>query len=480
MEGASRRGLWTGGIAAFLFALLALIGIWTTAPGIERDLETRAAAALAAAGVSNVTASADGRTITLTGPARDPAARDAALAAAAVFGVSRVVDAFGAAPPGSAAAGYRFQADWDGAALALSGLMPSLDDQESLVADARDVFPRARIADSLRVQPNPPAESWPDAAKGALRALRALAKGRVVIEGATVTLSGVAPSEAARGQAGDLLAGLPEPYTMLLDIEVGDVAPPATPAPYRFGAAYDGASLALSGALPSPAARDALKAGLGKTPLDDKTRIDPAAPDGAFADAAGTLLTALLGRTASFTLALEDRTIALAAIAPDAKAAKAIEAALQDLPAAYDWRATVDLAGAAPAAPLASPGESPARACQAAMSAALAETPVVFASASAALPDSAGTLVDSLAAIAATCPAARIEIAGHTDASGNAARNVALSEDRAAALEAALIVKGVDAARLSAKGYGAARPVAANDSDANKARNRRIEVIVRP
>ena len=103
-----------------------------------------------------------------------------------------------------------------------------------------------------------------------------------------------------------------------------------------------------------------------------------------------------------------------------------------------------------------------------------------IASASAALPDSAGPLVDSLTAIAATCPAARIEIAGHTDASGNAARNVALSEDRAAALEAALIVKGVDAARLSAKGYGAARPVAANDSDANKARNRRIEVIVRP
>ena len=114
------------------------------------------------------------------------------------------------------------------------------------------------------------------------------------------------------------------------------------------------------------------------------------------------------------------------------------------------------------------------------MSAALAESPLVFASASAALPESAGALVDRLAATAATCPEARIEIAGHTDASGNAAKNVALSEDRAAALEAALIVKGVDAGRLTAKGYGAARPVAGNDTDANKARNRRIEVIVRP
>lgn len=480
MEGGSRRSLIVAGIAAAAFALLALIGIWTTAPGIERDLETRAAAALAAAGISDAAATADGRTLILTGPARDPGASAAALAAAAVFGVRSVVDNFGAAAPGAVTAGYRFQADWDGATLALSGLMPSLDEQESLVADARDVFPGAKIADGLRVQPNPPAENWPDAAKGGLRALKALAAGRLVIAGNAVTLSGTAPSEAARSQAGDLMAGLPEPYTMLLDIEVGDAAPPVAPALYHFGAAFDGASLALSGALPSQAAREALKAALGKTAIDDKTVIDPAAPDGAFTDAAATGLAALVARADSGTLRIEGRTVTLAAIARSAEAAKALQAALNDLPAAYDWSAEIGVAGAAPAAAIASDAENPARACQSAMSAALAESPLVFASASAALPESAGALVDRLAAIAATCPEARIEIAGHTDASGNAAKNVALSEDRAAALEAALIVKGVDAGRLTAKGYGAARPVAGNDTDANKARNRRIEVIVRP
>ncbi len=98
MEGAPRTQAWIVGIAAILLALLALIGIWTTAPGIERDLETRAAASLAAAGISNAHPAAHGRTLTLTGPARDAAAADAALAAAAVFGVRRVEAAFGAPP----------------------------------------------------------------------------------------------------------------------------------------------------------------------------------------------------------------------------------------------------------------------------------------------------------------------------------------------------------------------------------------------
>lgn len=484
MEGARDRTRLIVAVAAAALVLLALLGIWLTAPGIERDLQSRAAAALAAAGISDVTATADGRAITLSGPAREPAARDAARAAAAVFGVRRVIDAFGTPAPGTTAAGYRFQADWDGAVLSLSGYLPALDDQESLVAHARDVFPNAKITDGLRVQPGPPAENWPAAAAASLRPLSRLARGRIVIEGTSATLSGTAPSEVARSEAGDLLNGLPEPYTMLLDVDVGDAAAPALAAAYRFGAAFDGSTLALSGALPSIAARDALKAALlaarPKLALDDRTALNPAAPDGAFADAATTLLTALVTRADSATLALEDRAITLAAIVPDEARREALHAVLQDLPAAYDVSALIGIAGEGPASPVTAAADSPARACQSAMSAALAQTPILFASASAALPESAEPLVTTLAGIAATCPAARLEIAGHTDASGNAAKNLALSEDRAAALEAALIVQGVDAARLTAKGYGAARPVAANDNDANKARNRRIEVIVRP
>lgn len=485
MEGGRDRSRLIVGVAAAALALLALIGIWIAAPAIERDLETRAAAALAAAGISDAAVTADGRALTLTGPARDDAATGAALAAAAVFGVRRVEAAFGAPVP-NAANGYRFQADWDGAALTLAGFMPGLDDRESVVAYGRDVFPGAPIAaDALRVAPHPPAERWSDAAKGGLKVLKALARGRLTIEGVTVTLSGIAPDEAARAAATDLLAGLPEPFTMLADIDVGAAAPPvATKTAYRFGAAFDGQRLALSGALPSAAAREAIKAALAKArpglALDDKTALDPAAPDGAFADAVAALIVPFVQRAESGLLTFEGRAVTLAAVTRNAEGVKALTAALRDIPAAYDWTAELNVAGAAPAAAIASDPANPARACQSAFSEALAAAPILFASASAALPDSAEPLVANLAGIAATCPEARLEIAGHTDASGNPARNVKLSEDRAAALEAALIVKGVDAARLTAKGYGAARPVAPNDTDANKALNRRIEVIVRP
>jgi len=482
VQNGQRRFWLVAACAAAALALLALIGIWTTAPGIERDLTGRATAALAAAGITDATANIHGRTVTLNGPARDEIARAAAVDAAEVFGVRNVVDAFGAPARGQVSAGYIFGAQWTGTTLTVTGYMPSLDEQESLIAHARDVFPGKKIVDEIRVAPNPPSANWPAAAMGGLKALRQLSNGILKIEGSSITLAGTAPSEEARAEAGKLLAGLPEPFTMLSDVEVADVTVPVAIDPYRFGAAYDGARLALSGTLPSNAAREAIRTAVNRPglTLDDKTKIDNAAPDGAFTDAAATLLVALAARADSATLAFEDRAITLTAIARNADGVKALQAALDGLPAAYSWNATIGIGGDAPVSPVASAADSPARTCQSAATAALIESPIVFASASADLPDTADALVASLATIAATCPEARLEIAGHTDASGNAAKNIQLSEDRAAALEAALIVRGVDASRLKAIGYGAARPVAANDNDANKARNRRIEVIVRP
>ncbi len=75
-------------------------------------------------------------------------------------------------------------------------------------------------------------------------------------------------------------------------------------------------------------------------------------------------------------------------------------------------------------------------------------------------------------------PEVRLEIAGHTDADGTAAHNQELSEARAQAVVDHLVTNGVDPDRLIAKGYGAAQPVAPNDTEANKARNRRTEMRV--
>jgi len=67
-------------------------------------------------------------------------------------------------------------------------------------------------------------------------------------------------------------------------------------------------------------------------------------------------------------------------------------------------------------------------------------------------------------------------IEGHTDNVGDAAHNKKLSEARAQAVRTALIEQKIDAARLTAQGFGAERPLVANDSDINKAKNRRVEL----
>lgn len=75
-------------------------------------------------------------------------------------------------------------------------------------------------------------------------------------------------------------------------------------------------------------------------------------------------------------------------------------------------------------------------------------------------------------------PDKRIRIEGHTDSSGGAAINQALSLRRAQAVRDALVAKGVDASRIEVAGVGSAQPVAPNSTAEGRARNRRVEVIL--
>ncbi|HVV54683.1 MAG TPA: OmpA family protein [Mucilaginibacter sp.] len=72
-------------------------------------------------------------------------------------------------------------------------------------------------------------------------------------------------------------------------------------------------------------------------------------------------------------------------------------------------------------------------------------------------------------------PTIHIEISGHTDNVGSAESNQALSENRAKAVYEYLIANGIKADRLTYKGYGETQPIAGNDTDEGKAKNRRTE-----
>jgi OOP family OmpA-OmpF porin len=102
-----------------------------------------------------------------------------------------------------------------------------------------------------------------------------------------------------------------------------------------------------------------------------------------------------------------------------------------------------------------------------------------FASGKSDVPADAEPVLQKAAEVLKSQPdTTRIEVGGYTDSDGDDAANVKLSEARANSVMKELVKLGVKAEMLSAKGYGEANPVAPNDTEDNKFRNRRIEYKV--
>jgi outer membrane protein OmpA-like peptidoglycan-associated protein len=94
------------------------------------------------------------------------------------------------------------------------------------------------------------------------------------------------------------------------------------------------------------------------------------------------------------------------------------------------------------------------------------------------LPDSQGIL-EELAEVMSKRPDIKnVEVQGHTDDTGAAAYNLRLSQSRAQAVVDAIASHGVDASRMTAKGYGQEKPIVPNSTEANRAKNRRVQVMI--
>ncbi|WP_211465384.1 OmpA family protein, partial [Collimonas silvisoli] len=87
-------------------------------------------------------------------------------------------------------------------------------------------------------------------------------------------------------------------------------------------------------------------------------------------------------------------------------------------------------------------------------------------------------VLDRFASTLAENPATTVTIVGHTDNTGSDAVNNPLSMQRAARTRDYLSGRGIAPNRFSIDGRGSHEPLVANDSDANRARNRRVEIFV--
>lgn len=119
-----------------------------------------------------------------------------------------------------------------------------------------------------------------------------------------------------------------------------------------------------------------------------------------------------------------------------------------------------------------------AETCERAFDRLMERNVVTFGEGSAALAPASRGVLNALASVALRCDRFSIEVAGHTDNTGDRTMNMELSRRRADAVATYLAGQGVARARLSAHGYGPDRPRSSNTTPAGQAANRRIEFYV--
>lgn len=96
------------------------------------------------------------------------------------------------------------------------------------------------------------------------------------------------------------------------------------------------------------------------------------------------------------------------------------------------------------------------------------------------LPDSMAILEELADVLKTRGEIKAVEIQGHTDNAGSPPYNLKLSESRAQAVVDTLVKSGVDPLRLEARGYGDTKPLVPNTTEANKAKNRRVQILIKP
>ena len=101
-----------------------------------------------------------------------------------------------------------------------------------------------------------------------------------------------------------------------------------------------------------------------------------------------------------------------------------------------------------------------------------------FETASTQLTSNSIPTVDSLVMIMKAYPNVAVRLEGHTDNTGDAAANKKLSFDRAVVVKEIMVKGGIADARIDIDGYGQEKPVAPNETEEGRAKNRRTELVV--
>jgi OOP family OmpA-OmpF porin len=392
---------------------------------------------------------------------------------------------------------YTLSMDYAGGKVSLAGSLPGEDSRKGLIGALAAALPGATVDDKATLARGAP--SGFDALAGfAAAQLGSLASGSAQLAGTDLSITGTArTAESFEAIRAALASEIPGGGAIANAV----ISPPAVPA-YTFGAARSGGEISLTGFIPEEGLRgvllEAARSALPGGTVKDMLQLGSGAPD-AFPALARFAVDSLASLNAG-SVQLDGAEFSITGEAASEAGMAAITQAVAGAISAGGKLALLDLKPApkpneapkpepepqpvkvveepAPAPEPAEPVNVPAEDCQKKLDETIAGETIQFVTGAATISDVSLPLLDRLSAAAIACLTARIEISGHTDADGSDADNMRLSQDRARAVAAYITMRGVDAGRLEAKGFGESKPVADNESPEGKAKNRRIEFRV--
>jgi OmpA-OmpF porin, OOP family len=393
---------------------------------------------------------------------------------------------------------YTWQAAKTATGVALTGFAPSAELKAKIAAAAKVVAGTGTVTDQLQLAAGEPVgfEGMTNAAFAQLGRLNA---GTAGLSDAAYSIVGAAPSVEVQTATIAAARTVAQGFTLAK----ADISAP-TLNPYTWSATRNGSAITLSGYVPDDATRAAnvaaARAAVPNALLTDQQSLGAGAPNG-FAG-----MTAFgigqLGKLNSGTASLLNNAYTIVGAAASQAIRTDVVDSLTRLGAGYTLAQQnvtaptppppppppapvvvvpppAPVVVAPPPAPVVvAPPPPPVDTCQPRLNA-LLNDPILFDVDKDVIRSVSYVVLGRLADVAKSCPTKTIEIAAHTDADASPAYNQGLSERRAKAVVEYLVREGVAGTMLKAVGYGETKPIAPNDTSANKQKNRRVEFVVK-
>jgi outer membrane protein OmpA-like peptidoglycan-associated protein len=522
--------------------MLSWVAIQSERVRIEQDLSETAKSALLQSGSSWAKATFQGRDAVLSGKAWDEDDADKAYDLLRRLPGVRTVDSRAALI--EKADSYVWMASRRNQRIRLSGFAPNVATRQAILGVTKVNFPGYEVVDRMRLRRGvPSADTWLGGVSFALKQLAAMRRGEVRLENLGLSISGEAEdltafrtiksalmNNAPKGikiNSDQLTAPVISPYAWtakwadgrfeLSGYVPGEAARTELVAAAKAGAQNVGDRMQLGEGAPKGWAEAALatvrtlaKLESGSAEMKDATLIvSGVAADEAAAEAARSALRTGLPPSIKLTEQIRPREIRRAPVETAPRAPEPDPALVKpdapvqpnpkvDIPPGQKTAEPAKPIESKPTAEAMTPAEAKdqipskfetkvetkaeveAKACQATLVELTKDDRILFERASAELDAASSTTLAKLTEAVKSCPDVIVRIEGHTDIEGTAEANQALALRRAQTVVDHLVKAGVDARQLEPAGYGERRPVAANDTNENKARNRRIEFVVRP